>query len=104
MTYKEKLEYLKGYKANSAVLNRLVSREKFFPLNEKERQLKNFLQQESERLYEEISLVESPVLRQVLREKYINGATFNDLGEAFGYSTRHIQRLHKAAVEVFEVL
>ena len=104
MTYKEKIDYLKSYKANLALLRRLESREKFFRLSDAEKKEKNEALLKTEKVAEEISLVASPVLRQVLREKYINGATFLTLGEAFGYSTRHIQRLHKVAVEEFEVL
>lgn len=104
MTYKEKIDYLKSYKANLALLRCLESREKFFSLSDAERKEKSEALWQTEKLSEEISLVASPVLRQVLREKYINGATFSALGEAFGYSTRHIQRLHKVAVEEFEVL
>ena len=104
MTYKEKIDYLKSYKVNSGILRRLESREKFFPLSVAERKEKTEALLKTEKVAEEISLVASPVLRQVLREKYINGAAFSALGEAFGYSTRHIQRLHKVAVEEFEVL
>ena len=104
MTYKEKIDYLKSYKANLALLRRLESREKFFRLSDTEKKEKNEALWQTEKVAEEISLVASPVLRQVLREKYINGATFSALGDTFGYSTRHIQRLHKVAVEEFEVL
>ncbi|MBQ8303898.1 MAG: hypothetical protein IJX79_02975 [Clostridia bacterium] len=104
MTYKEKIDYLKSYKANLALLRRLESREKFFRLSDAEKKEKNEALWQTEKVAEEISLVASPVLRQVLREKYINGATFSALGDTFGYSTRHIQRLHKVAVEEFEVL
>ncbi len=104
MTYKKKIDYLKSYKANLGLIRRLESREKFFQLSDAERKEKNEALWQTEKVAEEISLVASPVLRQVLREKYINGATFSALGEAFGYSTRHIQRLHKIAVEEFEVI
>ena len=104
MTYKEKIDCLKSYKVNLGVLRRLESREKYFQLSVAERKEKNAALLKTEKLSEEISLVASPVLRQVLREKYINGATFSALGDTFGYSTRHIQRLHKVAVEEFEVL
>ena len=104
MTYKEKIDYLKSYKENLALLRRLESREKFFRLSDTEKKEKNEALWQTEKVAEEISLVASPVLRQVLREKYINGATFSALGEAFGYSTRHIQRLHKVAVENFETI
>ena len=104
MTYKEKIDYLKSYKVNLGLLRRLESREKFFPLSVAEIKEKTEALLKTEKVAEEISLVASPVLRQVLREKYINGAAFSALGDTFGYSTRHIQRLHKVAVEEFEVL
>ena len=40
MTYKEKIDYLKSYKENLALLRRLESREKFFRLSDTEKKEK----------------------------------------------------------------
>lgn len=104
MTFNEKKEYLKGYKASLNLLRRLESRERFFALNEEEKKQREKAQIQKEKIREEITLIPDPVFREILFCKYVNGATFEDLAEDFGYSTRHVQRLHKVAVENFEVL
>ena len=104
MTYDEKKDYLKGYKIAAAVLMRLESRKKFFALSPaEEAQLKKAALR-LQKIAEEINLVSSPLSRELLTGRYIGGASLNSLGEHLGYSSRHIQRLHKAAVNEFEVL
>ena len=104
MTFNEKKEYLKGYKASLNLLRRLESRERFFALNEEEKKQREKAQIQNEKIREEITLIPDPVFREILFCKYVNGATLEELAEDFGYSTRHVQRLHKVAVENFETI
>lgn len=45
-----------------------------------------------------IDAVPDVYYRDLLRRKYIDGATLEELGEEFGYSARHIQRMINTAV------
>lgn len=104
MTLNEKKEYLKEYKSNLNLIRRLESREKFFMLSENEKRQREKAQIQIEKIREEITLTPDPVFKEILFCKYVNGATFEELAEDFGYSTRHVQRLHKTALENFETI
>lgn len=47
-----------------------------------------------------INNVEDERYRTLLRYRYIEGLTFEDLAEKMGYSYRHVMNLHKKALEV----
>ncbi len=51
----------------------------------------------------QISEVDSGILSEVLYQKYIFGKTLEDIGAILNYSTRHIERLHIKALDLFKM-
>lgn len=51
----------------------------------------------------QISEVDSGILSEVLYQKYIFGKTLEDISVILNYSTRHIERLHIKALDLFKM-
>ncbi|NMA37043.1 MAG: hypothetical protein GX942_01920 [Papillibacter sp.] len=50
-----------------------------------------------------IEKLEDPLLRNLLALRYINGLTFEDIGERLFYSVRQVSNLHEKALDMFSL-
>lgn len=54
------------------------------------------------RVSNEIDLMDDRVSRIILREKYVNLKTYEEIAEIMGYDLRHLYKLHGRALESFK--
>ena len=54
------------------------------------------------RISNEIDMMDSRISRIILRERYINLKTYEDISELLSYDLRHIYKLHGKALEDFK--
>lgn len=52
----------------------------------------------------EIDQIQDRILRILLRERYISSKSWKDIAVVLNYDLRHIHRLHKEALEEFEIM
>jgi len=104
MTNEEKKRYLQNYRLVAAALKR--TERQIFLYGERE----EILKEQKEYIFiltkmkEELSLIDEPILKEILMQKYFCGLTLNRISDNLGYSLRQIARLHKKALEVFIIL
>ena len=104
MTNDEKKRYLQNYRLTAAALKR--TERQIFLYGERE----NVLKEQKEYIFalkkvkEELSLIEEPLLREILTQKYLCGLTLSKVADNLGYSLRQTARLHKKALELFTIL
>lgn len=100
----KKKEYLSSYLLQETKINRL---KKMADLNpELEPQYSKALNKAlllRIKIERQISEVDSGILSEVLYQKYIFGKTLEDIGAILNYSTRHIERLHIKALDLFKM-
>lgn len=60
--------------------------------------LKDALDREAE-IEEFISMLDGPILRQLLRYKYLELLTYEQIAKEMNYSERHVRRLHGRALQ-----
>ena len=51
-----------------------------------------------------IENIQDPILKATFKEKYIHGKNWEQVAEILGYSTTHIQRIFKRALQDPEIL
>lgn len=51
-----------------------------------------------------IETIQNPILRETFKEKYIHGKNWEQVAENIGYSTTHIQRIFKKALQDPKIL
>ena len=104
MTNEEKKRYLQNYRLVAAALKR-TERQVFLYgsdeeiLNEQKKYIFAL-----KKIKEELSLINEPILREILTQKYLCGLTLNKISDNLGYSLRQTARLHKKAIEQFIIL
>lgn len=102
MTIEDKKEYLKRYRLQLTKIERLNDMMATYPDTHN-----NCFGQLNKAIFirdmieAEIAAVNDGTLSEVLSQKYINGRSLEEIAERMCYSTRHIQRLHRKALEVF---
>ncbi len=100
----QKKKYLKLYLLQESKINRLEQMKRLYPDRkcecEKEICASLKLRGEIER---KIKAIDDPLLSELLYQKYILGKTLEELSYIFNYSLRHIERLHKKALEKFKL-
>ncbi len=99
-----KKAYLKTYRLQQAKLNRLKEMLTRFPENE------NGYQEQIRECHEirkniekAINSLKNEVQKEILTQKYICGKTNEEIGLILNYSTRHIERLHRTAIENIKI-
>lgn len=104
MRTEEKKKYLMKYRFFAAALRRTEKQIAMFGKSEEilSEQLKN--KRLLLKIKEEIDLIEEPVLREVLTQKYLMNIPLKTVGDNLNYSPRQIARLHKKALELFNIL
>lgn len=55
------------------------------------------------KIEKQIANVDNGILSELLYQKYIFGKTLEDISIILNYSTRHIERLHIKALDLFEM-
>ncbi len=100
----EKKEYLNSYLLQGdeiRVLNELILENPSM----KNQYLKKIKQCELKRraIENSIEKINDPRLKIILYEKYICGRTLEEISLILNYSKRHIERLHIAALKLFEI-
>ena len=104
MIVEEKKRYLSNYRVVAAALKR--TEKQIFLYGESQEILneqKMYIATLS-KMKEEISLVDNPLLREILTQKYLCGLKLNAICDNLGYSLRQTIRLHKKALELFKIL
>lgn len=100
----KKKEYLSSYLLQETKINRL---KKMADLNpDLEPQYSKALNEAlllRIKIERQIAEVDSGILSEVLYQKYIFGKTLEDIGVILNYSTRHIERLHIKALDLFKM-
>ena len=51
-----------------------------------------------------IETIQDPILKATFKEKYIHGKNWEEVAESIGYSSTHIQRIFKKALQDPEIL
>jgi hypothetical protein len=99
-----KKEYLNSYLLQSdtiRILNEMILKNP----SQKNQYLKRIKICENKRYAIENSIekMTDPRLRVILYEKYVCGRTLEEISLILNYSKRHIERLHIAALKLFEI-
>lgn len=100
----KKKEYLSSYLLQETKINRLKKMADLNPQLEPEynKALNEALLLRI-KIERQISEVDSGILSEVLYQKYIFGKTLEDISAILNYSTRHIERLHIKALDLFKM-
>ena len=100
----QKKDYLKLYLLQESKIKRLEQMARIYPDKKQECEFKiseaKLLRKTIE---EKINAVDNPLLSELLYQKYVLGKTLEELSLIFNYSLRHIERLHKKALEKIEI-
>ncbi len=120
LTVEEKKVFLKMYRTCESELSaiseeryRLLGLQNFVGVSKNSKELTNRiwlsddalvvnatkLIERREQICSAVSLLDSDVLRSVIRRRYLLGQSFEKIAEDMNYSWRHVLRLHKEAVE-----
>ena len=100
----QKKEYLKLYLLQESKIKRLEQMSHLYPERKNECELEiSEAQLLRKNIEEKISAVDNPLLSELLYQKYILGKTLEELSYIFNYSLRHIERLHKKALEKIDI-
>lgn len=96
-------EYLKSYRTSMAKAQRIKNTAAAHGIDSAraEKELCGYLSRAAE-VEEFISSAEDLIHREILIRKYIYGETNEQIAESMSYSTRHVARLGKAAVNSLE--
>ena len=102
--YEEKKQYLSKYILQEPKINRL----KIMIINDpqnKENYEKEIIKSKRIRLEieEKIGAMEDELLAEILFQKYIFGLNLEEVGYAINYSKRQTERLHRKALEKFQL-
>ncbi len=101
---KEKKEYLSSYLLQETKINRIRNMANVNP--ELKVHYDNALKEALElrlKIEKQISEVDGGVLSELLYQKYIFGKTLEDISLILNYSTRHIERMHIKALDMFKM-
>ena len=101
----DKKAFLRSYTLQQAKINRLKEMKTLFPEKAKDcdSQIKECIKRRK-LIEKSINNVENEVYKEVLSLKYFCKKTHEEIGLILNYSTRHIDRLHRAALENFKIL
>lgn len=100
----KKKEYLSSYLLQETKINRLKKMADLNPqLEPKYNKALNEALLLRIKIERQISEVDSGILSEVLYQKYIFGKTLEDISAILNYSTRHIERLHIKALDLFKM-
>lgn len=100
MSTKEKKEYLDLYLIQQAKILRLKRLMELNPESNSRYELKiKNAEQLREKIEEDIERVDGGILSEVLSQHYLCGRSLEQTAYALNYSKRHIERLHKTAME-----
>ena len=103
MNISEKKEYLSKYRLQQAKINRLTEMLDTFPEEQKKyRQQLLEARQLRDSIESEIEAIGDDTLIEILSQKYMCGRSLNSIAIYMNYSTRHIERLHKKALQLFK--
>ncbi len=104
MCLEEKKKYLKNYQVVATALKRTERQIMLYGKREEIlKEQKEYVATLS-KIKEEISLLDEPLLREILIQKYLCGLTLNKISGNLNYSIRQTTRLHKKALELFTIL
>ncbi|MBE6787817.1 MAG: sigma-70 family RNA polymerase sigma factor [Ruminococcaceae bacterium] len=100
----DKKEFLRSYTLQQAKIKRLKDMQTLFPEKAKQYQteIKRCLEARK-RIEKSINSVKNELYKEVLIQKYICKKTHEEIGLILNYSTRHIDRLHLRALEMFQI-
>lgn len=101
---KEKKEYLSSYLLQETKINRIRNMTNVNP--ELKVHYDNALKEALElrlKIEKQISEVDGGILSELLYQKYIFGKTLEDISLILNYSTRHIERMHIKALDMFNM-
>ncbi len=95
-----KREFLKSYRLQRAIICRIQETSQHYPQKAKtyKAQIKE-CEKRQKAIEDKINQLPNEFQREVLIQKYICGKTHEEIGILFNYSSRQIERIHKAAVE-----
>ncbi len=104
MTLDEKKRYLGKYRLQQAKIGRINEMIEAFP-DDKARYDKQLLEARHirDRIEDEIQALGDETLSELLSQKYLCGRTITEIAHCMSYSIRQIERMHKRALERFEV-
>lgn len=104
MTIDEKKQYLNKYRLQQAKIGRINEMIAAFP-DDKQRYDKQLLEARHirNRIEDEIQAIDNEILSELLSQKYLCGRTISEIAHCMSYSIRQIERMHKQALERFEV-
>ena len=100
----DKKTFLKSYLLQQAKIKRLKEMSLRFPEKSKEykAQIRECVKTR-QKIERRINAMDNEVLKEVLTQKYICGKTHEEIGLILNYSTRHAERLHRAAIDKFKI-
>ncbi len=100
----DKKAFLKSYLLQQAKIKRLKEMSLRFP--EKRKDYKAEIEEcikTRQKIEKKISALDNEILKEVLIQKYICGKPHEEIGLILNYSTRHVERLHREAVDKVEI-
>ncbi len=100
----DKKTFLKAYLLQQSKIKRLKEMSLKFPEKSKDykTQVKDCIKTR-QKIEKKINALDSEILKEVLIQKYICGKTLEEIGLILNYSTRHVERLHRKAIDKFKI-
>ena len=100
----DKKEYLRSYRLQQIKILRLKQMLQQLPENKRiyKAQIKNCILICKD-IEEKINNLDNEIYKEVLIQKYICGKTYEQIALILNYSTRHIDRLHRAAIQKLKI-
>lgn len=104
MLDRKKREYLKGYRIQQMRIVRLNELMQDYPhmAVKYSTQLQQCVAY-CQKMEDEIDAIGDEFLSELLLQKYMCGKSLEEIGLGFGYSKRHMERLHVRALERFKI-
>lgn len=100
----DKRKFLKSFLLQEVKINRLISMSQDFPENAKYYNSKiKECHKLRQKIEGKINGMENELLKEILTQKYICGKTLEEIALILNYSTRHIERLHRLAIEKIKI-
>lgn len=100
----DKRAFLRSYTLQQTIISRLKEMQTIYPEKKQtyQAQIKECIKKRKI-IEKAINSVENEVYKEILIQKYFCKKTNEEIGLILNYSTRHIDRLHRAAIENLKI-